>query len=87
MKQSLMRLARIGGLEQRSVRAEFVFIMGGEVGEDVSVFVEIPYGPGWGGAVAAVEADGLLGMIRADRGEAGLPRRLLCLRAPLRSSR
>ena len=36
----------------------------GELDEDVAVFVEIPYAPGWERAVAEVEAAGLLGKIR-----------------------
>jgi hypothetical protein len=36
----------------------------GELTEDIAVFVEIPYAPGWERAVAEVEAAGLLGKIR-----------------------
>jgi hypothetical protein len=36
----------------------------GELDEEVAVFVEIPYAPGWERAVAEVEAAGLLGKIR-----------------------
>jgi hypothetical protein len=36
----------------------------GELGEEVAVFVEIPYAPGWEHAVAEVEAAALLGKIR-----------------------
>lgn len=36
----------------------------GELPEEVRVFVEIPYAPGWERAVEAVEAAGLLGKIR-----------------------
>ncbi len=32
--------------------------------DDVSVFVEVPFGPGWLGAVEVIEAAGLLGKIR-----------------------
>lgn len=35
-----------------------------ELGEGISVFVEIPYAPGWQRAVEEVEAAGLLGKIR-----------------------
>jgi hypothetical protein len=36
----------------------------GELDEEIAVFVEIPYAPGWERAVAEVEAAGLLGKIR-----------------------
>jgi hypothetical protein len=51
-------------LEDLAGNAARVASAAGELDEDVAVFVEIPYAPGWERAVAEVEAAGLLGKIR-----------------------
>lgn len=51
-------------LDDLAGNAARVAAAAGELAEDISVFVEIPYAPGWERAVEAVEAAGLFGKIR-----------------------
>ena len=51
-------------LDDLAGNAARVAAAAGELGEDVSVFVEIPYAPGWERAVEEVEAAGLFDKIR-----------------------
>ncbi len=51
-------------LDDLAGNAARVAAAAGELTDDVAVFVEIPYAPGWERAVEEVEAAGLLGKIR-----------------------
>jgi hypothetical protein len=42
-----------------------------ELPEGIEIYVELPYAPGWQTAVELIEAEGLLGRIRIDGGQAG----------------
>jgi hypothetical protein len=61
-------LRDLDDLESNAAR---VVAAAAELSEGIETYVELPYAPGWQTAVELIEAEGLLGKIRIDGGEAG----------------